>query len=410
MDPVYDAYTASLRERRGKAWHEYKAITDLAAAENRGLTPEEVEQTERAEADMDAAIAEEKRHTDRLGIASQIDSVRAAQAPRIETPEQGANAPKSDYDTLRSIVLGDVDGAAFETRALGDTSDGGSAVPEGFSAIFTAYLRTLNPTIDLATVIETPGDNSTIKFPRLTADPAYGGTVTAEGAGIVAADPTLSSVSLQTYEYPSITFVSAQLWRSNVIGLERILADAASREIGIDFGAHLTTGSGTGQPNGFITAATNGGTASGTAIDQATDTFFGPSDLIDVLGSLAAGYRVNASWQVASAALTKIRKIKDSNGNFMYNPLGAGVANGFQPVLLDRPIYENPAMAAPASATKSVAVGDFSRYFVRTLPISVASSSDFKFQNNQVALRTILEGDGDLVDTAAIAYLVSANT
>jgi HK97 family phage major capsid protein len=406
VDTVYDPYTASLRERRGAAWHEYKRITDEAADENRALTPEETEQIERAEADMDAAIAEEKRHTDRLSIGAEVDSVRAAQAPAIEKAVKSAGVP-SDYDTLRSIVLGDIDGATFETRALGDTPDGGSAVPETFSSIFTAYLRTLNPVLDVATVIETPGDNSTIKFPRLTADPAYGGTVTAEGAGIVAADATLSSVSLQTYEYPNITFVSSQLWNSNVIGLDRILADAASREIGIDFGAHLTTGTGTGQPNGFLTAATNAGTALGTAADQAGDTYFGPSDLIDLLGSLAVGYRQNASWMLGNAGVTKVRKIKDSNGNFLYNPLGAGVANGFQPVLLDRPIYENPAMPAPASANTAVAVGDFSRYFVRTLPISVASSTDFKFQNNQVALRTILEGDGDLIDVAAVAYLVS---
>ena len=66
-------------------------------------------------------------------------------------------------------------------------------------------------------------------------------------------------------------------------------------------------------------------------------------------------------------------------------------------------------MAAVASATKSVAYGDFSRYFVRKTPTRVDMSQDYKFSTDQLALRTVERVDGDLIDTVSVAYLVSAN-
>ena len=405
-----DNYTRSIRERKGSAWVAYTSLTDEVAAENRDLTSEEREQMDRIEADLDALNAEETRHTERIAGVNLEDSIATRIAPKVAAIEKAG--PVSQYDTLRAIVTGDVPGARFESRALGNTPDGGSAVPTEFADLFVDYERTVNPVINVATVLETD-DNVPLVIPRKTADQAYGGTVTAENTGIVAADPTISSVTLYTYKYPSITFVSTELARSNVIGLAKIIASGAAREIGIDAGAHFTTGDGSDKPNGFITAATNGGTASGTAADQSTDTFFGPSDLIDLFMSPAAGYRLPgvASWQVATDSMTKIRKIKDSNGNFMYNPLGNGIADTAPGgSLLARPLWENPAMAAPASISKSPAFGDFSAYYVRRLPLRVDTSVDFKFQDDQVAIRTILEVDGDLVDTAAVHYMISADT
>jgi HK97 family phage major capsid protein len=68
-------------------------------------------------------------------------------------------------------------------------------------------------------------------------------------------------------------------------------------------------------------------------------------------------------------------------------------------------------MAAVASASKSVAFGDFKRYFVRrVLPVRVEVSKDYKFNTDQIAVKVVERVDGDLIDTNAIAYLVSDNT
>jgi HK97 family phage major capsid protein len=68
-------------------------------------------------------------------------------------------------------------------------------------------------------------------------------------------------------------------------------------------------------------------------------------------------------------------------------------------------------MAAVASASKSVAFGDFAAYHVREVtPMAVAISTEYKFDTDQIAIKTTWRVDGDLPDVAAIAYLVSAGS
>jgi HK97 family phage major capsid protein len=402
-----DNYTQALRDQIGSAWKAYTDLTDAVAAEKRSMTAEEVEQRDRMEADLDALKAEEQRHIKRVASLDLEDGIAEAAAPAIESAVKAD--PDVDARTLQKIALGEVTGSQFnfEQRALGNTPDGGSALTSKFSGVFAVYMRTINPMLDVATVLETP-DNTPLDIFKLTADQAYGGTVTAEGAGIVAADPTLASDQLVSYKYPSMTFVSAELARTNVIGLQEQIARSAARELGLDSGVHFTTGDGSGKPQGIFNGGTNAGTALGTAVDQSTDTYWGPSDLVDLLMAVAAPYRINGSWMLSTAGIGKVRKMKDSNGNFLYNPLGEGIVRGNAGALLGKPVYENPAVSDPGSAvTSSIAFGDFRTGFViRRLPLRVDSDASFKFQNDQIAIRTILEVDSAVVDANAIKYLV----
>ena len=74
-------------------------------------------------------------------------------------------------------------------------------------------------------------------------------------------------------------------------------------------------------------------------------------------------------------------------------------------------MYENNAMAAAASASKSVLFGDLSAYYTRMVGTPrVEFSRDYKFNTDQLALRTLMRLDGNLVDTIAIKSMVSADT
>jgi len=290
----------------------------------------------------------------------------------------------------------------LSSRAL--ASAGGSAIPVTFFDRVTVFQRTLSPMLnpDVVTILPV-SDGRPITLPRLTADPSHGGTVTAEAAAINELDPTISSVQLNAYKYAVITLWSQELGQDNVIGLEDLIASSVARELSIDVGAHLTTGDDSGKPNGFIAAGTNGGTAAGTA----NNTFFGPADIVDLFYGRAAPYRQFGTWQASTTGLAKIRKLQDSTGQFLWQ---ASLAPGQPESLLGRPIFENPAMAAVASASKSVAFGDFKRYYVqRVTPARIELSSDYKFNTDQLALKVVERIDGDLVDVAAVAYLVSAN-
>ena len=387
----------------------------LAASESRDLTPEESEQVDRAFADVEARKAEIDRIIKFRDLAKAGDAFRAAAAPVVETARVERREP-TDLEMFRTVfkhggergfmpsdaILNRREDPNITLRAL--QSAGGSAVETSFADFVTVYERTATPMLrpDVVTILNRT-DGSPLVLPRLTADPNHAGTVTAEAAGVNELDPTISSVQLNPFKYAITNLWSAELGQDNTIGLEDLVARSTARELGLDIGAHLTTGGGTNEANGFITAAANGGTASGTG--STFGTYFGGTDLIDLYYSRAAPYRSVGSWMANSTSLAQIRKSRDTTGQLLWQP---SYILGEPESLLGRPVYENPAMAS-GSAAKSVAFGDFSRYVVaRVVPIRVESSIHYKFNTDQIALRTIERVDGDLIDTIAIAYLVGA--
>jgi HK97 family phage major capsid protein len=343
-----DDYLTTLKERIGSAWEAQKELLDSTMQEGRNLSAEEKEQLERMDTDLDDLLKEKDRYQNRAELIAKTDSFREEMAPRVAEARDDRREP-TDREMLAEMYRGERRGFSSaesnEFRAL--QSEGGSAVPTTFGDLVSTYARTLNPTLGLATVLNTPNGNP-LTLPRLTSDVSVAGTITAENSGITIGDATISSVSLVAYGYKTIQPVSTQLWRDNVIGLESLLAQTAGRSIGIATGAAFTTGDGTDDPNGFITAGSVGATASsGTAgSQQASDTFFGPLDVLNLFHSLAVPWRAVGAWQVSNTALTKIRSFRDANGMWLYDP---GLVTDMQPTLLGRPIYENPTMAAVLS-------------------------------------------------------------
>lgn len=392
------------RSQRMHAWEAQKTLLDAIVAEGRDATPEEREQIERMDAAFDSAVAEEKRIADRIALVTALDATRGELAPRVETARAERRDP-NDAEMLRRMFIERQGG--FESRALGISAN---SVPVTFYDAVTVYERTFTPMLDggFITLLNTPAGES-ITLPTLTADTTVSGTLTAEAGGITEGDPTISSVTLNAYKYAITNLWSSELAQDNAINLMDLVARTTGRSLGIAIGGQLTTADGSSKPNGVITAAANGGTANGTANATSFDTFFSAADLITLKYTLAAPYRAGGvgKYMVSSTAMAKMRKFRDSTGGFLFQPsLVAGVPGTFD----GDAVIENPGMAAVASATKSVAYGDFSRYFVRKTPTRVDMSQDYKFSTDQLALRTVERVDGDLIDTIAVAYLVSANT
>ena len=191
-----DAYLHALKERVGSAWDAQKTLLDATLAEGRSLTAEEREQIERMDADLDNLLAEQKRYQARTDLIAATNAFRDEMAPRVEASREARRDP-TDREMLGEMIRGERRG--FESRERPEfralQSEGGSAVPTTFAEQVSVYARTLNPTLGLARVLNTPNGNP-LTLPTLTADAAGGGTVTAENAGITLADSTITNVSL----------------------------------------------------------------------------------------------------------------------------------------------------------------------------------------------------------------------
>ena len=405
IDRLYDEY-----RRAAKTGQD---VMDAAASENRDLTPDELTTRDNAFSAVSTLKSEIEKVQNFETLRAAGDAFREVAVPVIE---RATGKAPSDGDLFRAMlkngggidinvsqrILHSREYPTVELRAL--QSAGGSAVETSFADFVTVYERTFTPMLDPNVVtILSRSDGSPLVLPRLTADPAHGGTLTAEAGGINELDPTISSIQLNPYKYAVTNLWSAELAQDNTIGLEQLIAESTGRELAIDIGTELTTADGSAKPQGFVPAATVAGTATGTGATYGT--YFGPTDLVTLFYSLAAPYRQVGAWQANSTSLAQIRNARSTAGEHIWQP---SLVAGAPETLLGRPIYENPAMAN-GSAAKAVAFGDFKRYIVaRVVPIRVESSIHYKFSTDQIALRTIERVDGDLPDAIAIKVLVNA--
>ena len=126
-------------------------------------------------------------------------------------------------------------------------------------------------------------------------------------------------------------------------------------------------------------------------------------ELIDLWDSVLSEYRNRGDWLMSSATWSGIRKLKDSNENYLVCPIGsAGELR-----LLGRPVVLDPNVADAAFDAKSVVFGDFGGYFIRDVRgVRYERSDDFAFTSDLVTFRARLRTDGDLVDSGAVKVYI----
>jgi HK97 family phage major capsid protein len=116
-------------------------------------------------------------------------------------------------------------------------------------------------------------------------------------------------------------------------------------------------GNGVGKPTGIF--AETGGAELG--VTTASATALTADELIDLYYSLKSPYRRNAVFVMNDATVKAIRKLKDNNGQYLWQPsLSAGTPD----TILNRPVYTSAYVPNIAASAKSIAVGDFSYYWV----------------------------------------------
>ena len=192
--------------------------------------------------------------------------------------------------------------------------------------------------------------------------------------------------------------VSIELLDDSAFDLEEYIA----REFAYAFGAAeeqaFCVGTGTGQPTGLFT--TNGGTVGVTA---ASATAVTTDEVISLIYALKAPYRKNAKFLMNDATVSALRKLKDSNGQYLWQP---SLTAGTPDTILNRPVYTSSYVPAIAAGAKTIAFGDFSYYW-----IADRQGRSFKRLNElfattgQVGFMATQRVDGKLILSEAIKVL-----
>lgn len=141
------------------------------------------------------------------------------------------------------------------------------------------------------------------------------------------------------------------------VNIEQMLSQKASERFARAEANAFAVGNGVAKPRGFLTY--DDGTTGDGDIEQVITgnaTSLTSDGLIDVEAALKALYRTNANWFMARATISAARKLKDLDGQYLWQP---GLQQGNPPVLLGYPVVEATDMPAVASDNLAAALGDF---------------------------------------------------
>jgi HK97 family phage major capsid protein len=260
----------------------------------------------------------------------------------------------------------------------------------------TSTIRQANPSV----FTTSSGENLVV--PRAT---AYANALwTAEGGTLTASDPTLSSVTLGAYKVGTIIQVSYELLHDEGFDVAGFIASEAGMMLGVTVDTAYVAGTGTTQPTGFNAAATVAltaatGTGSTTSLPT-SGAVQGADVLIELYHSIVPQYRPRASYIMHDATVKVVRKLKDSTGQYLWQP---ALVAGQPDTILGRPVYPDPHMPQIGVTTVPIAFGDFRGYFIRDVtPLRFERSDEFAFGTDLVSFRALYRTDGKLADTNAI--------
>ena len=353
------AETTPLYDEMMRSFEALKAVNDeqLAAMARRDVLLEE------KAARIDAALT---RKLDELNLK--------AARPRLggEGASRGARSAdaiehKAAFESY--VRCGESAGLrALETKALsvGSNPDGGYLVPEEVETVIGARLASISPIRAISSVRTVSGN--VYKKPFMTSGPAVG-WVGETDAPATTASPTLAELSFPAMELYAMPAATATLLEDSAVNIDQWLAAEVEMAFATQEGAAFVNGDGTNKPTGFLhqTIVAESAWAWGklgyiaTGVAGAFDSSAPTDALIDLVYALKAGYRQNGTFVMNRRTQSAIRKLKDDDGQYLWQPPAQG---GGRSTLMNFPVVEAEDMPDIAANAYAIAFGDFARGYL----------------------------------------------
>lgn len=302
-----------LREKRNKAWEAAKAFLESHRTEKGTLTVEDdatYTQMEQEINDLGKEIARLERQE-----ALEAELNRPVNQPLTSKPGSGrGEEPKTGRasDEYRKAML-DAFRSNFKRVSNilqeGVDADGGYLVPEEYDRRLIDTLSEENIMRRLATIITTSGEH---KINIAATKPAA--SWIEEGGALTFGNATFSQILLDAHKLHVAIKVTEELLYDNAFNLEGYILDQFGKALGNAEEDAFLNGDGTGKPLGLF-AATGGGTVAGTLTAAIKS-----DDMLDLVYVLKRPYRKKASFIMNDKTLSSLRKLKDNNGAYIWQP------------------------------------------------------------------------------------------
>lgn len=391
-----------LREKRAKAWDAAKAFLDAQRGKDGMLSAEDTATYDKMEADVVALGKEIERLERQASIDAEL--AKATSTPIATKPGAGGKAPEEKTGRASDEYKGSFwnamrakapSAAVYNALQVGTDSEGGYLVPDEFEHTLIEALEEENVFRTLAKIINTSSGDRKIPVVATKGEASW---IDEEGL-YQEDDDAFTQVSIGAYKLGTMIKVSEELLNDSAFDLESYISKEFARRIGAREEDSFFNGDGTGKPLGILAAS--GGAEIG--VKAASATAITADEIIDLFYSLKSPYRKKAVWVLNDATIKTIRKLKDNNNQYLWQP---SLVAGTPDTILGRPVVTSAYMPVAAAGAKTIAFGDFSYYWIADRQgRSFKRLNELYAANGQVGFLGSQRVDGKLVLPEAIKVL-----
>ena len=387
-----------LREKRNTAWNAAKAFLESHRTEKGTLTAEDDATYTRMEQD----IADLGKEIARLECQEALDAELSkpvgtpltskpatGKQPEVKTGRASDEYRKGMLTALRTNFR-----QISNVLSEGVDANGGYLVPEEYDRRLIDVLDEENIMRSLGTTITTSGEH---KINIAATKPAAAWIE--EGGALTFGDATFDQIILDAHKLHVAIKVTEELLYDNAFGLENYIIQQFGKALANAEEDAFLNGSGKGQPLGIL-AATGGAEVGVTA---ASATAITADEIINLIYSLKRPYRKNAKFMCNDQTLAAIRKLKDSTGQYLWQP---SLQSGEPDRILGYEVMTSPYFPVIAAGKPAMAFGDFSYYNIGDRGTrSFAELKELFAGNGMVGFVAKERVDGKLVLPEAVKLL-----
>jgi len=341
-----------LMEKRTRAWDEAKSFAESKKDENGLMSDEDFKTYE----EMEKTIENYTREIERKKREEEMDKTLEKPTTQAltnepsnfneeEKPMRARNVYKKSMMKALRTNFRDIS----NELKVGTDESGGYLVPEEMEVDIVNGLEDENIVRKLATKVQTSGLH---KINIAATKPAA--LWVEEGGQLTFGDGTFDQVSLDAHKLHVGIKVTEELLYDAAFNLEKYITEEFTRALANAEEDAFLNGDGVNKPTGIFDSKKGGELGVTTKAQTIT-----ADELIDLVYSLDRPYRKKAAFILNDATVAQIRKLKDVNGAYIWQP---SLKDGEPDRLLGYPAYTSAFAPKTDKGKLAVAFGDFSYY------------------------------------------------
>ena len=340
--------------KRARAWEAAKSFLEAHRGENGVLSAADGETYDRMEKEITDLTKEIDRLNRQAAIEAQLNQPTSAPLSNMPTStgekvKKGRASDQYAKDMLTAMRTNFHQ--VSDILQEGVDADGGYLVPEEWDSRLIDVLNEENIMRGLATQITTSGEH---KINIAGAKPTAAWIE--EGGALQFTDAKFGQKILDAHKLHVAVKVTEELLYDSMFDLASYITTQFGIAIANAEEDAFLNGDGKGKPTGLFDEA-NGGTVAKTL----TGTKLGTDDVLDLVYALKRPYRKKASFIMNDQTLAALRKLKDNNGAYIWQP---SYQAGEPDRLLGYAVHTSAFAPELAAGKPVMAFGDFSYYTI----------------------------------------------